>query len=596
MTFNWLPIFVLGTTLLMVPPTSAQRVGAAASDPAQTLDVNHPVERELKAGDTQIFELPLVPGQFVHVTVDQRGIDLVVRTFTPDGKRLAEVDSPNGDQGPEPVTIEPKVAGTYRIEVSSLDPNSPAGRYQIKIDELLTAEAYATRLAAEKSKQAAVIAWLKQSSIPIKTVEAGNGFDDLRPLKNVLRDVRYVGLGEETHGTREFFQFKHRMVEFLVREIGFRVFAIEASYAGCRNINDYIQGRTSDGAKALDSQGFWTWNTEEVRAMLDWMRTYNAGAPAESKIRFLGFDLQINREARDTVLAYLQRVAPDRAAAFAALPLPTTAGAGVDLSAPSLETTVEAAISGPPADRPAAQKRVGEIRAQYNELMGFLAMNETRFSLQTSPAEFADALHSARVIAQYIDAYTPSAGNANSVDMRDLYMAENFDRLAGAEPAGTRFIIWAHNFHIGSPDESPFRFGSRLRKLYGKQYYGIAFSFREGGFQAREANPKDPAIRLLTGFTSPPPSEGSIDWYLARTGSARFFVDLRNAKGATGVAWVDAPHPMRSIGSVYGPGNDVQYYAPVVLKQSFDGLFFIDTTTRARPNPSVKNVAPATTK
>ena len=53
---------------------------------------------------------------------------------------------------------------------------------------------------------------------------------------------------------------------------------------------------------------------------------------------------------------------------------------------------------------------------------------------------------------------------------------------------------------------------------------------------------------------------------------------------------------MRSVGSVYGPGNEVQYYAPVMLKQSFDGLFFIDTTSRARPNTSVKNVAPATAK
>src|SRR6185369_11199713 len=119
-------------------------------------------------------------------------------------------------------------------------------------------------------EHAAVVLWLKQNAIKISTVEAGSGFDDLQPLKPIFKDVRFVGLGEATHGTREFFQFKHRLLEFLVEELGFRVFAIEASYTGCESINDYVTGKSDDGAKALDSQGFWTWNTEEVRAMMDW--------------------------------------------------------------------------------------------------------------------------------------------------------------------------------------------------------------------------------------------------------------------------------------------------------------------------------------
>jgi erythromycin esterase len=167
--------------------------------------------------------------------------------------------------------------------VSPLEEVSQQGKYEIRINELLSADAYVKRLAENKAKQQAVITRLKENAIGVKTVEAGNGFQDLQPLKQVFKDVRYVGLGEETHGTREFFQFKHRMLEFLVKEMGFRVFAIEASYSACENINDYIMGKTDDGTKALDSQGFWTWNTEEVRAMIDWLRTYNATVTAERR-------------------------------------------------------------------------------------------------------------------------------------------------------------------------------------------------------------------------------------------------------------------------------------------------------------------------
>jgi len=42
-----------------------------------------------------------------------------------------------------------------------------------------------------------VIDWLKKNAIPIKSVEAGNGFADLQPLKRILEDVRVVGLGIE---------------------------------------------------------------------------------------------------------------------------------------------------------------------------------------------------------------------------------------------------------------------------------------------------------------------------------------------------------------------------------------------------------------
>jgi erythromycin esterase-like protein len=49
---------------------------------------------------------------------------------------------------------------------------------------------------------------------------------------------------------------------------------------------------------------------------------------------------------------------------------------------------------------------------------------------------------------------------------------------------------------------------------------------------------------------------------------------------------------MRSIGSLFDLSwegrND---FAPLVVEKEFDGLFFIKETTRARPNPSVKDVA-----
>lgn len=164
-----------------------------------------------------------------------------------------------------------------------------------------------------------VIEWLKQNSIPIKYIEAGNGFSDLQPLKKAWKDIKVIGLGEADHGTREFFQMKHRLMEFLVTELGFTDFILESSYSACQPINDYILTGKGDRATVLTGQGYTAWDTEEFSAIIDWMRAYNEKVPDKRKIRFHGMDLCFNGIGRDVVLNFLRRHAPDRVAAIDSL-------------------------------------------------------------------------------------------------------------------------------------------------------------------------------------------------------------------------------------------------------------------------------------
>jgi len=71
--------------------------------------------------------------------------------------------------------------------------------------------------------------WIRKHAIPLRTVEANHGFDDLPPLASVVGDARIVALGEATRGSREFFQLKHRLIEFLATQKGFTIFSIEAN-------------------------------------------------------------------------------------------------------------------------------------------------------------------------------------------------------------------------------------------------------------------------------------------------------------------------------------------------------------------------------
>ena len=135
----------------------------------------------------------------------------------------------------------------------------------------------------------------------------------MSPLSSVIGDARIVAMGEATHGTREFFRMKHRMLEFLTEKMGFTVFAIEANWPESLAVNDYVLNGKGDPAAALAGMYFWTWNTEEVLDMIRWMRTYNENPAHTRKLKFLGFDMQTARVAVSSVEEYLQKVDPEEA-------------------------------------------------------------------------------------------------------------------------------------------------------------------------------------------------------------------------------------------------------------------------------------------
>src|SRR6267142_2962003 len=96
------------------------------------------VERTLGDGQSHSFSINLERDQFLQFVVDQHGIDVIIRLFSPEGKSLGEFDSPNGNEGPENVSVICATAGIYRIEVAPLGQfeNVAPGRFEIRIVEL----------------------------------------------------------------------------------------------------------------------------------------------------------------------------------------------------------------------------------------------------------------------------------------------------------------------------------------------------------------------------------------------------------------------------------------------------------------------------
>jgi CHAT domain-containing protein/uncharacterized protein HemY len=84
----------------------------------------------------------------------QKGIDVMVHVYAPDGKKLLDQDSRNGTEGPEPVSLVAETTGGYRIEIRSFRKDAVPGRYEARVEEVRAATAQDKSRCAAQMKEA----------------------------------------------------------------------------------------------------------------------------------------------------------------------------------------------------------------------------------------------------------------------------------------------------------------------------------------------------------------------------------------------------------------------------------------------------------
>src|ERR1700679_248081 len=136
------------------------------------------------------------------------------------------------------------------------------------------------------SAQSELVSAINSKLIPIKTLVPDDDLGDLQPLKKILKDKKIIGLGEAAHGVHDFFVFKQRLLEFLVKEMGVKVLLTETDFAGTQTMNDYVLYGKGDAHKGLTDMANGVWATQEFIDMAEWVKKYNDTKPEKDKVRF----------------------------------------------------------------------------------------------------------------------------------------------------------------------------------------------------------------------------------------------------------------------------------------------------------------------
>ena len=429
-------------------------------------------------------------------------------------------------------------------------------------------------LAAKRDTLNAVKRWIKHNAVPLQTVIAGNGFKDLQPLRKIIGSAHLVTLGEATHGTREFFQFKHRMLEFLVNEMGFTVFGIEASMPEAFDINEYVITGKGEPDKALASFYNWVWNTEEVLDMIKWMRSYNADPLHTKKVKFYGFDMQTPSLALKLTLQNLRKIDQIQAGTLEK-PLSLLAN---PFTAPDFVLL--------------PKEKKEEAAAAIRTILKLFDEHKHDFINRGSVSEWDIMRQQAIIVAQHIESKMNATGLINlDPAVRDRSMADNIRWILDHEGAETKMVIWAHNLHVATHTIM----GNNLREKFGQDMCVFGFTFNQGSFQAAEYPvgymqyllfPSEKGVHPFT--VTPYKSEISVslDVMLAEAGLKYAVINLHALpKDGLVAKWFGEGQLTRNIGSVYSDLNGAGF-SKLTLTKSYDAIFFVENSTASHLNES----------
>jgi erythromycin esterase-like protein len=123
--------------------------------------------------------------------------------------------------------------------------------------------------------------------IPINSVYPSSNTSDIASLSASFSDKSIVALGESTHGTSEFVTLRHRMIQYMVEHLNFRVIAIEANFTAADSINEYILGGQGSAKNAVKSiKQSWVYDNQEFFQLVEWLREFNKGQSEANKVTF----------------------------------------------------------------------------------------------------------------------------------------------------------------------------------------------------------------------------------------------------------------------------------------------------------------------
>lgn len=412
-----------------------------------------------------------------------------------------------------------------------------------------------------------VISVIRQWAYPLKSKA------DLTPFFDRIGNARIVMLGEATHGTHEYYQWRTYISRKLIEEKGFNFIAVEGDWPDCYRLNRFVKGYDTDNKSAFhvlhsfDRWPTWMWANWEIMALAGWMQQHNKGLPANKKAGFYGLDVYSLWESMNSIMQYLKKTDP------AALKIaeeafrcfePYRKDEGRSYAHSTLfvpETCQQEVIQ--------LLKEIQRKLPQYN------TDHENVFSAEQNALVTVNAEKYYRAMVM---------GGPHSWNVRDRHMGDTLERLLTFHGENSKAIVWAHNTHIGDAratdmaDEGMFNIGELARmQHHDKGVVLVGF----GSYKGTVTAGRSWGAPIQT-MTMPEARKGSWESFLHEAGGENKLLLMPDFAGNDTMMENHIGH--RAIGVVYNPQYE-QYgnYVPTILPLRYDAFIYLEETSALHP-------------
>ncbi|MFP4064985.1 MAG: erythromycin esterase family protein [Bacteroidales bacterium] len=393
----------------------------------------------------------------------------------------------------------------------------------------------------------------------------------LEPLLEKIGDARIVLLGEASHGTHEYYLWRSRITQRLVKEKGFKIIGVEGDWPDCYQINRYIRhyadSRPSavEVLKEFDRWPSWMWANWEIAALMEWLKKYNSEKPFNQQTGFYGLDVYSLWESLEAIIEYVRKHDPDATAA-----------------------AVEALQCFEPYQREgstyaSAARFVPD--SCKKEVLDVLRKIRMRVPMYNSDPEAPFSAEQNAMTAVNAERYYRSMieGGPESWNIRDTHMTDTLEKLLDFHGPDSRAIVWEHNTHIGDARATGMsrsgmvNVGQLVREKWGRSnsvlvgfgsYEGSVIAGRGWGSSMEE-------------MEVPPAREDSWEAILHQSDPKNKLIitsELRKESMMT----QHLNH--RAIGVVYDP--ELEYrrnYVPSLMTERYDAFLFLDKSQGLHP-------------
>jgi len=280
-------------------------------------------------------------------------------------------------------------------------------------------------------------------------------------VSRIAKEKLIIGLGESSHGTREFFLFRDKITRQFIENEGFYLVGLEIPYTDAIPINSYINGDIRETSETiLKNLEYPFFQNIEFKNFIEWARNYNFNRH-DSRIEIFGIDTPVDSQPLKELLLLLKDKKCFK----------------------EVEKELHFDIDAPIYySRPNNFNQMNLILRDSSLVLSLVKVRNIINNCINDEKESKLALFYIQLIEQLINRINNQSNTISFWNARDSAMAENVKWVINSE-GNSKAIIWAHNEHIKISRSGRQKYmGYYCRKMFGESFYSIGMDFGQGTF------------------------------------------------------------------------------------------------------------------